>query len=195
MIYAPDVRNVTTSSVMKSLLTAADPGGVATGGGTLHALSRAGVKCHRCGQLGHFARDCPWQPQLAASVGGSLQRAGRVAVPRDGLNTLAQYDEHAPQAAEINDYATKEDVAYILARLNAFTTSPAMAGTTLSQMAPLPSIPSTPPLIVGGRKPEGYLYVGTPPHGAPIWGSVDTMSLSMMTTNADAAAVGHAEDQ
>ena len=97
--------------------------------------------------------------------------------------------------AEINDYATKEDYAYLLARLNAITTSPAMAGTTLSQMATLPSIPSNPPLIVGGRKPEGYLYVGTHPHGGPIWGSVDMMSLSMMTTNADATAVGNAENQ
>ena len=34
--------------------------------------------------------------------------------------------------------------------------------------------------------------------GSTIWGSVDTadtMSLSMLTTHADAAAVGHAEDQ
>ena len=70
-----------------------------------------------------------------------------------------------------------------------------MAGTTLSQITTLPSHPSNLPLIVGGGKPQGYLYVGTHPHGAPIWGSVDTMSLSMMTTNADAATVGHAEDQ
>ena len=70
-----------------------------------------------------------------------------------------------------------------------------MAGTPLVQMATLPSPTSTPPLIVGGHKPEGYLYVGTHHHVAPIWGSMDTMLLSRMATNADAAAAGHAEDQ
>jgi len=89
---------------MKSLLTAADPGSAATGGGVLHAMSRDGLRCHRCGTAGHFARDCPWQqqPQLSASVGGALPRAGWVAVPREGLNSLAQYDEQEPPA--IDDY-------------------------------------------------------------------------------------------
>ena len=87
------------------------------------------------------------------------------------------------------------DVAYILARLNAITTSPAMAGTTLSQMTTLPSHPSNQQLIVGGRKPDGYVYVGTHHHGGPIWGSVDTMSLSMMATQADASEAGHVEGQ
>jgi len=41
---------------------------------------------------------------------------------------------------------------------------------------------------VGGPKPEGYLYVDSHHHGAPIWGSMDTMLLSRMGTNADAAA-------
>jgi hypothetical protein len=58
--------------------------------------------------------------------------AGWVTVPREGLNALAQYDEQELQAAEIADYATKEDVAHILARLNAITTLPARADTTLS---------------------------------------------------------------
>ena len=69
----------------------------------------------------------PWQqqPQLSASVGGALPRAGRVAVPREGLNSLAQYDEQEPPA--IDDYATKEDMSYILAKINALTTSSATA--------------------------------------------------------------------
>jgi hypothetical protein len=70
-----------------------------------------------------------------------------------------------------------------------------MAGTTLSQITTLPSHPSNLPLIVGGGKPQGYLYVGTHPHGGPIWGSVDTMSLSMMATQADASEAGHVEGQ
>ena len=124
-----------------------------------------------------------------------MPRAGRVAVPREGLNALAQYDEQELQAAEIADYATKGDVAHILARLNVITTSPAMAGTTLSQMTTLPSRPSNPRLIVGGHQPTGYIYVGTHHHGGPIWGSVDTVLLSMMDSPADAAATGLAEGQ
>ena len=78
-------------------------------------------------------------------------------MPREGFNSLAQYDEQELQEAEIVDYATKEDIAYILVRINAITTSQAMAGTPLAQMATLPSPTSTPSLIVGGPKPEGYL--------------------------------------
>ena len=108
---------------------------------------------------------------------------------------LAQYDAQELQAAEIADYVTKEDITHILATLNAITTSPAMAGTTLSQMTTLPSRPSNPRLIVGGHQPTGYIYVGTHHHGGPIWGSVDTVLLSMMDSPADAAATGRAESQ
>ena len=55
--------------------------------------------------------------------------------------------------------------------------------------------PSNPPLIVGGHQPPGYIFVGTHHHGGPIWGSVDTVSLSMMDSPADAAATGHVEGQ
>jgi hypothetical protein len=52
VLYSPDARNVTARATMKSLLTAADPGDADTVGGTIHALSREGVTCHRCGALG-----------------------------------------------------------------------------------------------------------------------------------------------
>ena len=144
---------------------------------------------------GHFARDCPWPkpPQFSARVGGALPHAGRVAAPREGLNAQAQYSEQALPA--IDDYATRADMAYVLSKINALATSPATAGTTLSQMTTLTPRPLHPPLIVGGPQPPGYIFVGSHHHGGPIYGSVDTVSASMMHSPVDAAAPGHAEDQ
>jgi len=82
-----------------------------------------------------------------------------------------------------------------LGTCKAIAASQGTAGTTLSQMTALPSRPLHPPLIVGGQQPQGYIFVGTHHHDGPIWGSVDTVSSSMMDPPADAAAPGHVEDQ
>ena len=55
------------------------------------------------------------------------------------------------------------------------------AATWLTQLATMPPTASpSPPLIVGGPLPEGYLYVGTHHQGGPIWGSIDTVASSKM---------------
>jgi hypothetical protein len=120
-------------------------------------------------------------------------RAGRAVVQREGLNALAQYTEQALPATD--DHATRADMAYVISRIDALATSQATAGTTLSQMTMQPPRPWHPPLIVGGPQPTGYIFVGSHHHGCPIYGSVDTVSASMMHSPADAAAPGHDEDQ
>ncbi len=93
-------------------------------------------------------------------------------------------------AAQIADYVTKEDIAHILAKINAIKQSLAMTGTPLAPLlsaqqgshtgAVTQMATSTPPLIVGGPQPEGYVCIGSHHHGGVIWGSMDTVAASVM---------------
>jgi hypothetical protein len=86
-------------------------------------------------------------------------------------------------AAQVADYVTKEDFAHLLDKINALTMAQgAFQGAVAQLAASTPPTASPPPLIVGGQQPEGYVYVGTHHHGGTIWGSIDTVTASMMET-------------
>ena len=103
----------------------------------------------------------------------------------NGLSALApdahgQYGEQEQQAAEIADLRSQVAFQSLLLRdagglggrpdqERVATAGGGVLGGAVAQMATT-STASTPPLIVGGPQPEGYVYVGGN-HGRVVWGS------------------------
>jgi len=117
------------------------------GGGGLFALNRP-PGCWRCGSKEHLRNHCPHKVSPAELAGSPINQWPKMP-PRSfpSPSRAAGVVPGVPQprmalpspptsSAQIADYATKEDIAHILAKLNAITPSPAMSG------APLASLPS-----------------------------------------------------
>jgi hypothetical protein len=121
------------------------------------------------------------------------QRAGFL-TQRDGLSALApdaygQYDEQEQQPAEIADLRSQVAFQSLLLRdadglggqpdqERVATAGGGAFGGAVAQMATT-STASTPPLIVGGPQPDGYVYVGGN-HGRVVWVSLATVTASVV---------------
>jgi hypothetical protein len=178
--------------------------------GGLFAMRRP-PGCWRCGSQDHHRKDCSHKASPAELAGAPINQWAKMpprpfppparpaGVVPGALQLRTVLPSPQTSVAQVADYATKEDIAHILAKINAINLSPAMSGAplaplmsaqqgshqgTVAQMAT-----SAPPLIVGGPQPEGYVYVGSHHHGGVIWGSMDTVAASRM----EAGAAGNDE--
>ena len=176
------------------------------GGGSLFAM-RGGVPvpgCWRCGSKEHLRKDCSEQASAAELAGAPVNQWRRSPTASSPSRAAGVPLAHGPAAvahkrwssmvlptpptavAQVADSVTKADLArleqLLVAKINALTMVPGASQGTVAQMAAsAPPTASPPPLIVGCQQcPEGYMLVGTHPHGGPVWGSFDTVTASVM---------------
>ena len=165
------------------------------GGGGLFATRVPG--CWRCGSKEHHRKDCfhpasaaelacdpvnQWT-KLSPSPSSSTLRATGVTqvVPRSRMALPTP----PTSATQVADSFTKEDFAQLLAKVHDHTMAQgASQGAVAQLVVSAPPTTSAPPLIVGGQQPEGYVFVSTHHHGGAIWGSIDTVTASMMENGA-----------
>ena len=169
--------------------------------GGLYAMRRPSGCC-RCGSQDHLRKDCSSKASPAELAGAPVNQWAKMpprpgpppARPAGAVPGTLQLRPVLPSpqtgVAQVADYATKEDIAHILTKINAINLSSAMSGAPLAPLLSAQQGPhrgavaqmatSAPPLIAGGPQPEGYVYIGSNHHGDVIWGSRDTVVASMM---------------